>query len=576
MLQDVSLTIVFALLGSLVAAVVLVPFLFTRLTRRRSSARRARQFEEGRVMAAVEKLYARALRGTIDSGAFVILVAVLLLSLTFNLFSFLGFQFLPDVDNGEIVFTVDTPVGSTMAYTRSRAEMIQNVISNRVPEADVTVIYVGQSSNYSRTRTPSRAYGVIRLAPREERDRGALELMEVLRRETTANVPDTRCSFSVGGLNETIAAATGGSGFLVTVSGNDVDDVHRAALAIQSVMDQDPEIAETTVEIDRSYQEITASFDLATLGRLALTPQEAGIAARALFTGIQVGDMDTSRGALPVIVTSRLESGAYADDVWNSIYLVNHRMELVSFGAFTRTSTDRTFSMIPHVDREPAIRVTGTLRGSNIRAVRTRMIAALGQISFPFGVQWEITGQSAELINSFTTLLYAVAASVFLVYVVMVIQFERFIQPLIVLSSIPFTMIGVILTLLAFGSTLSVVSFLGIIALAGIVVNNAIVMIDYTNMLRTRYNVPLHEAVIRGASTRLRPILMTTLTTVLGLVPMALGLGEGGEFLAPLGQAIAGGLVTSTAVTLFLVPTLYWIVERRAERRLEARNRSEV
>ena len=137
-------------------------------------------------------------------------------------------------------------------------------------------------------------------------------------------------------------------------------------------------------------------------------------------------------------------------------------------------------------------------------------------------------------------------------------------------------MIGVILTLLAFGSTLSVVSFLGIIALAGIVVNNAIVMIDYTNMLRTRYNVPLHEAVIRGASTRLRPILMTTLTTVLGLVPMALGLGEGGEFLAPLGQAIAGGLVTSTAVTLFLVPTLYWIVERRAERRLEARNRSEV
>jgi HAE1 family hydrophobic/amphiphilic exporter-1 len=575
MLKDVSLTIVFALIGSLIAAIVIVPFLFTRLSRS-SLRRRTTQVVEGRLMAGLEKLYARALRGTIDSGVFVVMVAVLLLSLTVSLFSFLGFQFLPDVDNGEIVFTVETPVGSTMAYTRSRAQMVQEVIDRHIPEAEVTVIYVGQSSNYARTRTASRGYGVIRLRPRDERDRDALEIMGVLRREIATQVPSTRCRFSIGGLNETVAAATGGSGFQVTVSGREIEEVHRAAVAIGSVMAQDPEITETTVEIDRSYQEITASLDLATLGRLALTPEEVGIAARALFTGIQVAEMTTPRGVIPVVVTSDLDSRSYTEDVWNSIFLVNHRSELVSFGAFTRTSTDRTFSLIPHVDREPAIRVTGGLSGANVRAVRTRMLAELQEMEFPFGVEWEITGQSAELVNSFRTLLYAGLASVFLVYVVMVIQFERFVQPLIVLSSIPFTMIGVILSLLIFGSTLSVVSFLGVIALAGIVVNNAIVMIDYTNMLRARYGVPLRDAVIRGASTRLRPILMTTLTTILGLVPMALGLGEGGEFLAPLGQAIAGGLVTSTVVTLFLVPTLYWIVEHRIERRLETRNRSDI
>jgi HAE1 family hydrophobic/amphiphilic exporter-1 len=198
------------------------------------------------------------------------------------------------------------------------------------------------------------------------------------------------------------------------------------------------------------------------------------------------------------------------------------------------------------------------------------MTEEIASLDFPFGVDWEITGQSAELVESFRSLIFAAAASIFLVYVVMVIQFERFVQPLIVLSSIPFTMIGVILTLLVFGSTLSIVSFLGIIALAGIVVNNAIVMIDYTNLLRTRYGVPLHEAVIRGATSRLRPILMTSLTTILGLLPMALGIGEGAEFLAPLGQAISGGLITSTVVTLFIVPTLYWIIEHRLERRASA------
>jgi hydrophobic/amphiphilic exporter-1 (mainly G- bacteria), HAE1 family len=574
MLEDVALTIIYALAGSLIAALVLVPFLFTRLAplaiRRRE--RRGLPVEgaarsEGRMMVKLEEAYSRGLRRALSGGWFVLLVAVLLLGLTATLFNFLGFEFLPEVDVGEIVIAIETPIGSTMEYTESRVQMLQEIINRDVPEAEVSLFYVGQSGNFGQERIPSRGYGVTKLMPVKARERDVFQIMDLLRREALAGIPGARIDFAIGGLNETVSAATGGAGFQVTVTGRDITEVHRAAEAVQWILAQDPDIVDTDLSVDRSYQEITAAFNLPALGRLGLTPEQAGIAARALFSGLEVGEMDTGTRSLPVIVTSPLEREPYSPDVWNRLFLKNHKGELVSFGAFTTTTADRTFSVIPHVNREPAVVVRGTLRSANIRSVRSRMIAELGSLAFPFGVQWEITGQSAELVDSFRSLILAGLASIFLVYVVMVIQFERFVQPLIVLSSIPFTMIGVVLTLLLFGSTLSIISFLGIIALAGIVVNNAIVMIDYTNLLRSRYGLSLQDAVVKGAGSRLRPILMTTLTTILGLVPMALALGEGAEFIAPLGQAIAGGLISSTVVTLFVVPTLYWIVESRLERR---------
>lgn len=175
------------------------------------------------------------------------------------------------------------------------------------------------------------------------------------------------------------------------------------------------------------------------------------------------------------------------------------------------------------------------------------------------------------MVDSFRALLVALLIAVFLVYMVMVIQFERFTQPLIVMASIPFTLIGVVAGLLIFGSTLSIISFLGIIALMGIVVNNAIVLIDYINLLRDRDGMDLVKAILEGGSARLKPILMTTLTTILGLLPMAFGLGEGSGIYSPLAQAIAGGLITSTMITLFLIPVLYYILESRKIKSAERR-----
>lgn len=207
-------------------------------------------------------------------------------------------------------------------------------------------------------------------------------------------------------------------------------------------------------------------------------------------------------------------------------------------------------------------------RDENIKDVRQRLRTALEEEPLS-GVEWRLEGISGLIADSIQKLGLVLIVSLFLVYAVMAIQFERLVQPLIIMASVPFSFIGVVGGLAIFGSDISMISFLGIVALAGIVVNNAIVQVDRVNQLR-QGGMSLDEAVVKGAVSRLRPILMTTLTTFFGVLPLSLATGTGARIYAPLGQAIAGGLVTSTLVTLFLVPTLYRLVEQRQERRRSA------
>ena len=211
--------------------------------------------------------------------------------------------------------------------------------------------------------------------------------------------------------------------------------------------------------------------------------------------------------------------------------------------------------------------VTGYQRDPDIKAIGDRFAAKMNEIVLPGDVQWKIGGSSELLTSSLDSLVKVLLIAIYLVYVVMVVQFERFIQPFIILGSIPFVVIGVALTLFLTNTQISLVSMLGIIALAGTVVNNAIVLVDFTNLLRRDYNMELMDAVYKGAASRFKPIMMTTLTTILGVIPMAFGGGEGAEIYAPLGLTIGSGLITSTAVTLFIIPMLYATVEKRMENR---------
>jgi len=220
---------------------------------------------------------------------------------------------------------------------------------------------------------------------------------------------------------------------------------------------------------------------------------------------------------------------------------------------------------IDRKDQERIVIVSGTPEGRDLGSIVRDLDQELRSIDRPEGYEFAYGGEYEDQQKSFRDLTFAAVLALVLVYMVMAAQFESWRHPFIVLFSIPLASVGVVLMLLLTGTTFNMQAFLGVIILVGIVVNNAIVLIDYTNLLRREHNLGLREAIVTSGSRRLRPILMTTITTVLGLAPMALGLGEGGELQAPLARTVIGGLTTSTLITLVLIPVVYMLVEQRGE-----------
>jgi HAE1 family hydrophobic/amphiphilic exporter-1 len=195
----------------------------------------------------------------------------------------------------------------------------------------------------------------------------------------------------------------------------------------------------------------------------------------------------------------------------------------------------------------------------------------LAAIPRPPGYEFRLGGEYEDQIEAFNDLLFAAVLALILVYMVMAAQFESLRDPLIILFSIPLAVIGVVAMLVFTATTFSMQGFLGVIVLVGIVVNNAIVLVDYTNLLRREHGLGIREAVVTAGSRRLRPILMTTITTVLGLTPMALGIGEGSELQVPMARVVIGGLLTSTLITLVFIPVVYMTLEQRSERARQLR-----
>ena len=206
--------------------------------------------------------------------------------------------------------------------------------------------------------------------------------------------------------------------------------------------------------------------------------------------------------------------------------------------------------------------IPANLVAGDLGTVSEKIRAELESLSLPAGFDWELGGQREEMETSFGSMRLAIFLAIFMVYLVMASQFESLLHPLVILFSMPFGLIGLLATLYLFAVSISIVVLIGAILLAGIVVNNAIILVDYTNRLRRVDGFGKQEALRRACRVRLRPILMTTATTVLGLLPMAIGLGAGSELRGPMALTVIGGLIASTALTLLILPAVYTILDR--------------
>ena len=569
-LKEVSWVLIFALSSSALTAIFIVPWLSSRIlegeARNGPSARFGKIFD--RHFDRFADAYSHLLQVVLDHRNFVLILAAVLVFASAAVIGSLGGEMFSAPDMNELEVSVRLPAGYDLASAEKKMREIAAVVRAEVPEIETDLWYAGlaDSATIVDSGNPTSGYGRVRLTRAAGRKRSVFEIVRHLNTLLPATVPDAEFTVKNGGLAKQMDYATDGAGFRVELSGSDWETVLEAAGSLQKLMEADPLVSGSKIGVRRDRELIALEVNREIAGRLGVDPVSAGMNLRILFAGEEAGTLDSSGLSRPIFIDSSLAGGRMPVGIMGRIRVRNIAGDTVPYSAFTKMERRSSTDSIPHRDRLPSLVVVGNLRENDLSGVRSRLVPKLEDAAFPPGISWRVIGAAEVMGDTFRELGRALGIAIFLVYAVMVIQFERFTQPFIIMGAVPFVLIGVALSLAVFNTRISMMTFFGVIALGGMVVNNAIVLVEFANQLRAE-GFAIRKAVLEAARIRLKPILITTLTTLLGLIPLAFSLGEGSQIYAPLGQVIGGGLLTSTLITLALVPVLYeWVETRRSEK----------
>jgi len=574
-MKDISLTLIFCLAASTAVALTVIPFMASRIRTIKENLTQRKTFPLIRKLAGLEDkfgtVYGRILEKGLTNRRFLFIIAVLLLIISGLALTRLGTAFLPHVDSGEIEVTWKYPRGTSLEDTRRRISASEELFRQAAPEIITGTI----------TMEAGGGSGLFRLAPAKERHRSVFEIIEELHR-VAGRLSGAEVTFFNGGIDGLVAMGTGGQGFLVELTGKNRTEVDRTARRLQRYLEEQPEVLSVTRNVNLESRSAAFKLNLEVLGDLGISPGEAATAVRIYFHGLEAGTLmveesgygtpgQTGReryrrtpeelpGTLEIRLLSAWREEPLSENILNGLKLKTPGGAMAALNSLGSLEYREEPDQIYRKNRQNVIQVEAALRSAETGKLARRLEKEFPSLKTG-EVSWTLQGPGGLLAESLSSLFLVLGTALFLVYMVMVIQFERFLQPLIIMASIPFTLVGIAGSLFLFGSDISIIAFLGIIALGGVVVNNAIVLLDAMNRLRDEEGYPLREAVLEGARSRLKPVLMTTLTTVLGVTPMAFGTGAAAELYAPLGQVIFGGLITSTAITLVLIPLIYYTVE---------------
>lgn len=604
-MHDVALTFMYALTASCIVALVIIPYLLKKLLKEED--RKITDNVITRTMDKITAAYGRGVSWVLKNRKFVIAISVAVLVLTVWAVMQLGVAFIPSTDNSEFYVNLYFPSSNTMEETEARLDEAEAYIRQVIPELQTVVTTTGQTSGLSFNSSSSNGSIRVILPPVSERseDRDVHTLMNETKRVLDENMTDCEVEVLNGGFDNLVSYVTGGGGYGITLEGEDLSAVYAEAERIKNYLLTDPEVL--SVAMDSSYDSysavIQASNDL--LSSAGLTGYEAGTTTAILFNGMDSGIFtDPATGErYDIRLESDLMGSEMTQDVLNNLFVTTQTGSTISYASLSDLVVENTISQINHTDRASTISLNAAITEEDSSRIRNRLYDYLDQYPLADGVTMQAGGVSSLIQDIMWPIIGAMLIGFFLVFAVMVFQFERFDQPIIVMLTIPFCFIGIAIGLLAFGSTLNLLSMLGVITLGGTAVNNGIILFDYTNMTMKRKRTAavqnagitvdddtvltgrldyeserniLRDSIVESAMNRLKSILMTTLTTMMGVVPMAVASGEGSEIYASIGQAIAGGLFATTVISLFVLPVIYYTLERRKIRKTYNKNRKSV
>ncbi len=520
--------------------------------------------------------YARLLRKVVGHRTVTIFVCLGIFVGSIFLMKGVGTEFFPTQDNARIGVELQLPIGSRVEYAREVTSSLDSLWRTKYPEIEVSSYTVGPASSDNTFASlsdngPHIISMNIRLSPSDKRDRGIQEIAASMRKDINDRYPDFRkVQVNVGG-------GGGGMGGQSTLDyeiyGYDFEETDSVARMLVQILRDVPGTADVRISRSDYQPEYQVDFDREKLSMYGINLQTAAYYLRNRINGATATQYREDGEEYDVKVMYAPENRTQISDIENIVIYgaSGQGVRLKELGTVVERFTPPT---IERKDRERLITVSAVVDGVPMSQIVTATEAKMADIHLPAGVSIELAGSYEDQQDSFSDLLSLGLLIILLVYIVMAAQFESFTYPGIIMTSLLFAFSGVFLILWITGHTLNIMSMIGAIMLIGIVVKNGIVLIDYITLNRER-GMSIRRAVIDGGRSRLRPVVMTTLTTILGMVPMAMGSGEGSEMWRPMGVAVIGGLTFSTILTLLFVPTLYCVFAsngvknfRRKHRRL--------
>ena len=549
---------------STVCALTLTPMLCSQLLRLNPKKGKFQQFFFKYVEGALDKLddgYAKLLNICVTHKRKTIVITTLVFIGSCFLMKFIGSEFFPTSDNGRIGVTLELPIGTRTEISQDVAERVFDEWKAKYPEIKVLNYSVGQASSdntfASMQNNGSHIISMnISLKPLAERKRGIVEITDLMRKDLEHYPELAKSQVNVGGSRG--GGTSGQSTLDYEIYGWDFNETDSVAQQIKHILQNTKGIADITISRSDYQPEYQVDFDREKLALYGLNLSTAASHLRNRINGSTASYYREDGEEYDIKVMYAPEHRTSISDIEN-ILIYNAKGEGIRVRDIGKVVERTTPPTIERKDRQRIITVQGVVNGDlAMSEIIADVQPKLDNLEIPSGITIELSGSFEDQQESFADLGMLAILIIILVYIVMAAQFESLAYPGIIMTSVPFAFTGIVLILWLTGTNLNVMSMIGAIMLIGIVVKNGIVLIDYITLNRER-GMSIRSAVVLGGKSRLRPIVMTALTTILGMVPMAISNGEGAEMWRPMGIAVIGGLTFSTLVTLLFVPAMYCI-----------------
>ena len=588
--SDQALTVTFALVFSLIVALTLIPMLASLGTRSRyddgSDETPAGWFTRavafvvrmfGLVFFAIRKLfwlvlwiptwllqkfyksvasiYPRLLRWSLGHRWVVIMAAAMIFGATMSLVPRLGTELIPQFSQGEFNVNLRLAPGMPLAETDRAIQAAQRAAAN-IDAVALTYSVAGTGNRLDANPVDAgENSGTLSITLAKNSGRAAETRAMAAMRAVLSRLPGVQYEFNRPAL------LSFASPLQIEISGYDLESLSRVSQSIMQAMSADDRFTDIKTTVERGNPEIQIVFDQERAAKLGLTVRDIADRVVANVRGELATRYTWRDKKIDVLVRSIDTRQSSIEEIRRLIVNPASRHP-VTLDAVADISVSLGPSEIRRVAQERVAIISANIAYGDLGTAAAEAHAIVGRTPMPDGISATVSGQSEEMQQSFESMQFALALAVFLVYLVMASQFESLIHPFVILFTIPLALIGAVLALFVTGTTLNIVAFIGVIMLAGIVVNNAIVLVDLINRLKAE-GKQRFDAIMEAGTVRLRPILMTSLTTALGLLPMALGFGEGSEVRTPMAITVIGGLTVSTFLTLLVIPVVYSLMDRK-------------